>query len=241
MEFESITLIILLIALGAIAALLVILFALTTVVSLMEKRYAMPFDPTPIAEPDCGSFMSAIIEEAREYGLTNWAFHRQVNRDFLAALCFAADRTILVCAGEGQLLRMSVKQLELISLMSDGQYAISSDRVSNVDVSGLVEAKGLLNADLGELLDLHTARLEADVRQVVSFTEPTASAAVSRHERDLAERTIERGRGKWTNMSQTQWRLTLKGAMVINARLFRELPGSKEQQERLKKPRPGSR
>ena len=192
--------------------------------SLWEKHRICCHAPgQEIVEPQFGPYLSQRYAQLVECGAFNLLVHHHVRFKLIAVLGFTMDRRVLVHCGEGTLAGMRAKQTWLYSRLSGGEILVTTDSFDEGDPSGLTRPKRIIDAELPELLRVHTDRFAGCDDAVIPFSSLDASKALESIARARAERLVNMGRAQWLDLNQTTWRYTLKGGFSIIGQFFRQL------------------
>ncbi len=159
-----------------------------------------------------------------------------------ATTWLAPDYRTVGMIGWGRLAGMKVRSTMLISRLRDGRWIVTKDEVGGQELARSVERRMLMNADWGELLSLHEARLDNEDVILLTLKKDEAWDICRDLEHARAEDLVERGWARFADPAQTAWRHTLTGSWQVAIHLgFGQAGGKKEVQERAKLKRPGDR
>jgi len=116
---------------------------------------------------------------------------------------------------------------------------MTTDIISDPDISGTVDQQELLNADMSELYELHRRRLEECGGKFETFRRSSVLDECEEFERRRAEVLVDYELAKWVGGGRKEWRYSIKGA-ILKYRAYRaNWKAMKKQGDRFLKKRPG--
>ena len=236
----DIALIVLLIIVGIPVVGLPALFILLFIGALVEKEPVTAHKLIADQRAEAGPYMTAMMEQARSFGVNEWKHYRHVKDNELHALSLACDGRILVDILEARKLGIRKWCTTLMSAPYVGKYPVTVDELAIPDCSGLWDVKEVLHADFAELMKAHQGRLR-DLELNKPFVEPNAFDALARIDKERAKRAVDLGRARWVDAAQNAWRFTVCGAVWVSASTIKSLGRMVKQGSRIEKRRPGEK
>jgi len=217
-----------------------------TVAALWEKQRVRPFAPAEsggvLAEPT--PYLLAQERSAEASGLTRCGSFGDTRGGLYrlrVSLWVDDDARTLAVIGGGTIARTPFRRTMLLSRLDDGRVLYTVDEFEGKDLSGLYDAKVLMNADLVELWSAHQQRLAGSGTAARRLDPRNALAELDAVESERLRLLLDRGLARWVDISRGTWRFSVKGAFLMGTLGFLgQLALGFEQQERTKLKRPGA-
>ncbi|HXY34774.1 MAG TPA: hypothetical protein VEI07_11140 [Planctomycetaceae bacterium] len=108
----------------------------------------------------------------------------------------------------------------LYSVLDDGRYLVTSDRVTGSRVPGLSDDLVLPGAAFEQLFERHEARLQDCGENLRMFDPSNPLAGYETLQGQKASFLIARGDAYWLDPRETEYRFTLRGALQLYGQVF---------------------
>jgi len=229
-----------------LGAFFVFCFISIFLVACWEKhpiRQYQPGAPEEVGPPS--GYFRAMNESAAKRNLIHAGNYLQKRDSSLYKCCISLwltpDLNTLIAVFGGKMAKIDYKWTIFTSVTTDGGEIVTMDNFGISDASGIREIEVVWNADFEELFIHHEMRLSKMEEPLKPFT---PSRALDQYEdlgRIRAERMAALGLAKFLEISEANWRYTVKGALARTyASYVMGTLKAKQQKDRQFKKRPGS-
>jgi hypothetical protein len=139
------------------------------------------------------------------------------------------------------LAKIDYKRTVFTSVTVDGNEIVTMDDFGIADLSGIRAIEVVYRSDFDELFVRHAQRMVETGKPLKSFSPLRALDEYEDLARVRAEKMVSMGLAKYLEISESNWRYTVKGAFV-NAFIsyVKGMQKANEQKSRRHKRRPGS-
>jgi hypothetical protein len=215
-------------------------------VSLLEKQPVNEYRLSDTGPPTTPSpYFSIMNKQALDGGLRFCGHFIQAQRGALYRGYFAfwlsEDRKTLVRIAGGKIAGMPLKKTIVSSWSEDGVGIETADEFGGNDIGGIADRKVVVNADLIELLQVHSARREKFNKPVRSFSPDSILQDQEATDKLKVNNLISLGYATFVDHQKSIWRYTIKGAIQNYFKGYRSQKSEGlSQVKRLNKKRPGS-
>jgi hypothetical protein len=212
--------------------------------SRFERQPVRILEPTKEPKLDRQNpYTRAMNEMAAKLGFRQCGWFADRRRSFVygatVTMWLSPDALTLALVTGGKMAGLKVEQTVLVSKPIRGRVLTTTDMVSGPDISGTVEQQELLNADMGELYELHKGRLKEWAGKLKPFRASSLLDECEESERRRAEVLVDYGLAKWVGPGHKQFCYSIKGA-ILRYRAYRSnWKAMKKQKDRWGKKRPG--
>lgn len=213
-------------------------------VGRIEKQYIHMLEPVvaPGLEEQ-SPYTRAMNQMAKQLGFVNeqW-FVQNIGGPYkgTATMWRSPDASTILIVSGGTVAGVRLKKTILLSKVVGGPVLFTRDETGTLDLSGFFEHEFLLNADLGELWELHQRRIKERGGRVERFRGASPLADYEALEQQRVDILVEQGLAYYVSGGQRQWRYSIRGAMKMYYEGWRrQLKMAEQQMERIRKKRPG--
>ena len=217
----------------------VILFPLMfMLLSRMEKQMIHCFESCDkeviLKQSD---YTKATNEAAEQFGFSHCTWFRHSRGKLYQATVttwLSPDALILLVVGGGKIAGISIKTTLLYSKSVDGSVLVTCNEAGEFDLSGVFDKQVLWNADLNELYDLHTNRMEIWDEPLEVFNSLSVLKDYESLQKRRVQMLVDMGLARYLDFDQNEWRYTIKGAIQLYTRGHKAtLKEAKEQKDRF--------
>jgi hypothetical protein len=181
---------------------------------------------------------------ARHLGLTERG-EFQLDRhaayvDGCVSVWMNADNTVMVMIEAGHVIKVRHRRTTVSSMAEAGTLIETQDEFGGGDISGVKDVAALMNAGLGELLEVHLTRIERIGCTLRPFPTNDVAKLHEDLERLMVESMIRQGLAEYYEPGGMTWHFTWTGAWRIGfIGHFRQLAAANQQRKRVDDKRPG--
>lgn len=231
------------ILLGAFFAFFFVAIFLTACWEKHPIRQYQPGVPEDAAPPS--GYFRAMNEAAAKQNLLHCGNYIQARNSSLYQCCISlwltADQCTLITVWGGKIAKVDYKRTLFISVTNDGREIVTMDEFGIIDLSGIRDIDVVYRADFEELVARHSQRLAANTVPLKPFSPSRALDQFEDLGRVRAEKMVSLRLAKFLDMTESNWRYTVKGAFK-NAYESYVIGTQKasQQKDRANRKRPGS-
>ncbi len=206
-------------------------------------RQYQPGAPEEVGPPS--GYFRAMNEAAAKRNLIHAGNYLQKRGSSLYKCCITlwltTDCGTLIVVGGGKLAKIDYKRAIFTSVTVDGNEIVTMDEFGIADLSGIRAIDVVYRGDFDELFCRHAQRLVETGKPLKSFSPPRVLDQYEDLARVRAEKMVSMGFAKFLEISESNWRYTIKGAFVNSFKSYiKGMQKAKEQKSRANKKRPGS-
>jgi hypothetical protein len=199
-----------LVVLAALAIPLVF-FILAFVVGCFERLAVRMFEAAPLEQ--LPSYVMAIVQDAVNSGfvLRTTGWHTKHRHKLVAVLMLSADTRILATASEGTIIGLPSKNTKLLTRFKDESVLLTTDMTGTGELDPKTTRQIVMNADFGELLRMHLARLNQR-NDVLDFAADSDWSAVDEIYRKRIDRMVAGGLARYVDESREFYTYSIWGS-----------------------------